>query len=389
MPFVGKSVKTRPEADCEKSYSFLVKTQLYFISQNAFTAPTAKGYVEQLFKEAPQAKEAVDGKLAVVTGVTMGGAGYHMTEELALAGMHVILMGRNEDKLKDAMASIVKEAEKRGLQVPTLYETKYDLNSLKSAKSAADFAIKLAKEKYDGKLTVLVNNAGAACANAGLTEEGVETNTGRNHLCPFYLTELLIPILKAAATKDYKPRVVDVASMGHALGTDFEPKRLLDFPKQGGAPEGLITETEDSIKYTNPTMLDGTFMYCRGKMGVVASSIHLQKLHPELNFTTQHPGSICSNFGNELGISAKVYYYGFYIFQYSPSQGAATALRAALDPDFNSQSDLQGAYLHADGNPWTPHPPKAKNSATGEVYTMADYAKDSYECTEKLIAKLE
>jgi hypothetical protein len=36
---------------------------------------------------------------------------------------------------------------------------KYDLSSLKSVKSAADFAIKqLAKENYDRKLTVLVNN---------------------------------------------------------------------------------------------------------------------------------------------------------------------------------------------------------------------------------------
>jgi hypothetical protein len=59
--------------------------------------------------------------------------------------------------------------------------------------------------------------------------------------------------------------------MGNAaMDAEFEPERLLDFPKQGGAaPEGFITEKEDSIESTtNPTMVDGTFVYCRGKMGV-------------------------------------------------------------------------------------------------------------------------
>ena len=159
-----------------------------------------------------------------------------------------------------------------------------------------------------------------------------------------YFTELLIPVLKAAATtKDYKPRVVDVASLGHSIGVDFEPKAMLEKPKQGGAPDGWIVEKDDgSIVYEKGGSLVGT-QYCRAKMGIVASIQHLQTLHPEINFTSQQPGLIASNFGSNLGLGGLIYYYGFYPFQYSPSQGAVTALRATLDPDFNMEADLQGA----------------------------------------------
>lgn len=86
-----------------KNYKFLRNTQLFFGLQNAFTAPNANKYCETLFEEAPDAKNAIEGKLAVVTGVTVG-------EELALtAGMGVMIMGRSPKKLEAAEASIQAE----------------------------------------------------------------------------------------------------------------------------------------------------------------------------------------------------------------------------------------------------------------------------------------
>lgn len=391
MPFVGNKVTVRPKEDCDKSYDWLQKTQFAFFSQNAFTAPTGRTYVGKLFEQAPEAKRAVEGKLGVVTGVTVGGAGYHTAEALALqAGMHVVLMGRNETKLEESIAAIKKEAEKRGVPEPTLYETKYDLNSLRSAKVAADYAVELAKEKYDGKLQVLVNNAGGVASAPSLTEEGIETNVGRNYICPHYLTELLIPTLKKASAQEYKPRVVHVASIAHMFGNDLDPNRLAEHPKEGGAPEGAIKETDDGngIEYIDENIMSAPTMYGRAKMGLVADAIRLAKLHPEINFTSQQPGSILSNFGRNMGIGGMVYYYGFYFFQFSSSQGSRTSLRAALDPDFNTEPDLQGAYLHSDGNPWTPKDPNTKNPATDKAFTMEDFSKACYEAAEKLIAKV-
>ena len=84
-------------------------------------------------------------------------------------------------------------------------------------------------------------------------------------------------------------------------------------------------------------------------------------------------------------MAAYIYYYGFYFFQYTPSQGAVAGLRACLDPDFNTEPDLQGAYLHADGNPWVPHPPTAVNPATNKAYTLDEYAKVTSEAVDKVI----
>ena len=93
MGFAGNTSEPISEADALKNYNFLRNTQLYFWLQKGMTAPNATKYCDTLFQEAPEAKEAVKGKLAVVTGVTLGGAGYHIAEELALnAGMSVIIM---------------------------------------------------------------------------------------------------------------------------------------------------------------------------------------------------------------------------------------------------------------------------------------------------------
>lgn len=114
-----------------------------------------------------------------------------------------------------------------------MYETKYDLDDLESAISAAEFAKKLANEKYDGKLAVLINNAGANCVYYGTTKQNIEVNVGRNYICPHLLTEKLIPLLQKAATDDYKPRVSYLSSGGHIFG-QIDPNRLLATPAKGG-----------------------------------------------------------------------------------------------------------------------------------------------------------
>ena len=271
-----------------------------------------------------------------------------------------------------------------------MYETAFDLDSLQTAKSAADFVTKLAKEKYDGKLHVLLNNAGVACAKPILTKDGIEGNVGRNFLTVHYLTDLLLPVLKNAATPDYKPRIVDIASIAHIFGTDFDPTRLVEFPKQCGAPPGRVVEKEDgTIDFPlDPLMEGAAFMYGRAKEAIIAINRYNQSLHPELNFTSLHPGSIASNFGADIGIAAKIYYYGFYFFQYVPSQGAVAGLRACLDPDFNTEADLQGAYLHADGNPWVPAAITAVNPSTQAPYeSYTEYGKVTAKAADQLIEK--
>lgn len=387
MGFAGNTSVPIDEATAKKNYDFLRSTQLYFWLQKGITAPKAVQYCANLFLEAPQAKESVEGKLAVVTGVTVGGAGYHVAEELALsAGMSVIIMGRNSNKLIKAEEAIQAEAKKRGVAEPKLYHAQYDLDDLSTAISAAKQVEDIAKKEYSGQLHVLVNNAGASVPDYKLTKQGAEANTGRNFLAPHLLTEKLIPLLKAAATPTYKPRCVFVASLGYCLTLDYDPQRMLEKPAEGGAPEGALTFDGDG-KCTSD-MLALIYNYGRAKLADVASAHYLAKKEPSINFTSLQPGSIASNFGNSLGLAAKIYYYGFYIFQFTPSQGARAALRAALDPEFDTEAALQGAYLHADGNPWPKDQLKIEDPDTKQPYEWDKYSEKVVTLANDLIAKL-
>jgi NAD(P)-dependent dehydrogenase (short-subunit alcohol dehydrogenase family) len=107
--------------------------------------------------------------------------------------MSAIIMGKTPAKLVKAEEAIQAEAKKRGLTEPTIYHAKYDLNDLTTALSVAEEATKISKEKNDGKLHVLVNNAGGAVPTYQLTKQDVEANVGRNFLAPYFLTEKMLP----------------------------------------------------------------------------------------------------------------------------------------------------------------------------------------------------
>ena len=387
MGFAGNTSVPLTEAKASKKYSFLRSTQLFFALQNAFKAPRAKKYVDTLFKEAPEAKEVVKGKLSIVTGVTVGGTGYHMAEELALnAGMSVILMGRNSSKLEKAEKSIRAEAKKRGVNSPVLYCVLYDLDDLSTVKSAADEASKIANERYGGKIHVLINNAGGSCPVYQLSKQGIEGSVARNFLAPHLLTANLLPLLKAASTTSYKPRCVFVASLGYSLTLDYDPLQMLKKPNEGGAPDGTLKfDKHGNYLGQQMTLFEN---YGRAKLGCVATAHHWANIEPSINFTSQHPGSIVSSFGKSLGFVGVLYYYGFYFFNFSPSQGARAALRAALDPDFNTVKELQGAYLHADGNPWPKDSLRIIDPDTNKSYTWNKYAKAVYNSANTLIANV-
>lgn len=384
----GNTSEFLPKETCEKNYATLRMTNLFFAFQNAFKYPTADAYVKTLFQEAPEAKESVKGKLAIVTGVTVGGSGYNTAEELAVAAeMSVILMGRSEEKLKDAAIQIEEEAKKRDAPAPTLYNVLFDLNSLESAVEAAKQATDIANSHYDGKLHVLVNNAGALTPKYDTSANGVEVNVGRNYLAVRKLTYELLPVLRAAASDTYAPRIVHVASLGQCLGNDFDPVRMLEKPAEGGAPEGVFkNENDGTVAFASGGPLPPISMYSRAKMALVADAVALSKKEPTLATFSLHPGSIASNFGNKMGVAGFLYYRMLGLFQLSPSQGARASLRAALDPTI---PEISGAYLHADGNPWHPAVPVAVNPDTGSPYgSMEEYSEKVSEASGELISKL-
>src|SRR3954452_23760871 len=141
------------------------------------------------------------GKVAVVTGANSG-IGFHAARELAAHGAKVILAVRDtEGKGADAAARMTGDVEVR----------KLDLADLASVRSFA--------AGIEGKLDLLVNNAGVMAPPRRTTADGFELQFGTNHLGHFALTGLLLDRLLAGD----EPRVVTVSSGTHRMGRiDFE-----------------------------------------------------------------------------------------------------------------------------------------------------------------------
>lgn len=374
MPFAGNVVERRDAHVCEADYQRLCASGSYADFQNAWTAPTAEQYVHQLLDEAIFARSHVDGHLAVVTGVHRQAPAYYIAEELALsASMHVILLGKSASQVKLCRQAIQASAKKRRLPAPVLYEATLVLSSIAKVQVAVDSVRHIAGERYGGRLHVLVHAAHVGTDQAKLTDDGIEYNAGCNWIAGHLLVRELAPLLRRAAAEDYayKPRVVWTATMAHAFGTKLDPHRLAEVPAQGGAPPGYIASSEtldDNLEPVEVTiqaadegasysMADQRLALARrgtqvgrSMMAVVGCVKEWQRQYPELSFCAVHPGSVATS----LSTQSNWMQLASHLFRFSPSQAARSALRAALDPDFNTFESLAGAYLHADGNPWTP-----------------------------------
>jgi len=142
-------------------------------------------------------------KSCIVTGANAG-LGYWTSMELAKLGWTIFMLCRSEEKGKVAKNEIALETSNSNIHVIVV-----ELSSLKSISKAVE-AIRSKTSKID----VLINNAATVSSKRLLTERGVELQFAINHLAPFYLTHLTIPLL----IKSKDPRVVNISSNNHKRG---------------------------------------------------------------------------------------------------------------------------------------------------------------------------
>jgi len=140
------------------------------------------------------------GRRAVVTGAN-GGLGYQVSLELARHGASVILTARNAERGEAALANLREEEPGADVELRSL-----DLADLGSIRAFA--------EEVDGRLDLLINNAGVMAGPRRTTADGFELQFGTNHLGHFALTGLLLDRLLEAEA----PRVVAVSSGAHRMG---------------------------------------------------------------------------------------------------------------------------------------------------------------------------
>ena len=321
--------------------------------------------------------------------------------------------------------------------LPKLYTCPYRPSSLQSVQDAADFCESVARTHHDQRLAILVNASTVGCDQARLTENDMEYNVGCNWIAAHYLTRRLLPLLLrqadvAAAVSGttsssifYRPRVILTSSIGHVLGRKFNPSRFIQCPAEGGAPPGYLVWNPEAGTLTNTeaeqqascqsmpwtgrlwrVISNGSISSShsataglvqdepdwqrvgtqvgRSKMAVLADAMHMAKLYPQLCITSHHPG-LCTppNNRNRNNDSESKR-----LHRLTPSQAARAALRAALDPEFNTFNKGYGYYLHCDGQPWHPFYPTARNRTNGEPIDWEDYCAAVFQAAEVVLVDL-
>jgi NAD(P)-dependent dehydrogenase (short-subunit alcohol dehydrogenase family) len=147
--------------------------------------------------------QRLDGKTILVTGAS-GGIGQITARELARRGAHLVLVCRSQERAEQTRTLIqqVNPASEPDILL-------CDLSVLAEVRRLA----REVTQRY-AKLDVLINNAGIMPGPLTITAEGHELSWVTNHLAPFLLTNLLLPLLEAAG----RARIINVASEAHWLG---------------------------------------------------------------------------------------------------------------------------------------------------------------------------
>jgi NAD(P)-dependent dehydrogenase (short-subunit alcohol dehydrogenase family) len=235
----------------------------------------------------------------LVTGAT-DGLGRALTRELARAGAHVLVHGRNVARGEELIREL--EAEPGGARA-TWYRA--DLASLADVRDLAERV--LAEQE---RLDVLVNNAGLGTHLPGggkrmESADGHELRFAVNYLAPYLLTRLLVPLLKRSAPA----RIVNVSSGGQAP-VDFDD---------------VMLEREYS----------GWHAYCQSKLALNMLTFDLAEELAGTHVTTTclHPGTYMPT---KMVLSAGV------TPEDSLESGVAATMRLIASPELEGKT---GAYF--------------------------------------------
>lgn len=127
-------------------------------------------------------------KTAIISGATSG-IGLAVTHALLAAGWRVFGIGRTPDSCANAMASLTEIERGRVLFLSGDLMQQREVNRLAAELGA------LLDQCCNGRLDVLINNAGCVRSWYATTEEGYEQQFALNHLAGFLLSVRLMPWL--------------------------------------------------------------------------------------------------------------------------------------------------------------------------------------------------
>ncbi len=241
-------------------------------------------HLGRLFLSKPMAKPVdMAGRHVIVTGASPGSLGYETARILAEWGATVVAT-RVRDVVQMA-SSLKDDLRRRGADPDNVTAHALDLCDPDSVNGFAAWY----RDKYQGKLHVLVNNAGihkktlAPRKKAPLSGDGFEIHWRTNYLGTFHLTRALLPLLQRAGLESGDARVVNVSSglhdrVGNEVLFDEAPQR--DEPTRYKA---LRYHSWDAYGKSKLAMIHMAFEIDR--RFAVSHNLHGTALHPGVVMT--------------------------------------------------------------------------------------------------------
>lgn len=275
---------------------------------------------------------SVAGKHIFITGATAG-IGLAAAKSLAQAGARITLTARNPEKGQQALAEIRAESERDDHAVVAM-----DFANLQSVRDGVQRFLSI-----NDRLDILLNNAGVVNTRRQLTADGFEETFAVNHLAPFLLAGLLIPVLLNPGS-----RIVNVASDAHTFvrGMDFD-------------------DLHAEARYR-------TFgVYGRSKLANMLFTIELAERLSAHSVTCNslHPGAVSTSLGTQNGgLMGKVLPLLLSPFFKTPAQGAATSIYLCADESIGAVS---GKYF-ANSRPAQAKPWAEDRSAARQLWTVSE-----------------
>lgn len=209
-------------------------------------------------------------RVVVVSGASSG-IGKEAAKALAASGWRVIGIGRNPDRSAAALEEI-REASRTGA---------VEMLTADLAIMAEVTGVAREISTLTDRIDVLLNNAGGMPSRKVVTAEGLEENFAGNHLGPFLLTSLLLPLLRntAATTPRGEVRIINTSSNASEMIEEmpWHDLQLLDNFSDGAA-------------------------YCRSKLANVLFTRGLAKRLAADGIVAHavHPGLVDTNFYNHV-----------------------------------------------------------------------------------------
>lgn len=247
-------------------------------------------------------------KTILITGST-DGIGLETAKALVELGHHVLIHGRNKEKLNSTIRQL--EQINQQAQVNSYAADLSDMDQVRG------LAVQVKKEHK--KLDVLINNAGVFVVPNKVTKDGLDVRYAVNTIAPFLLTQQLIKIM------DKEARVINLSSAAQA---PVSPQEL----------------TEQS------TLSDGE-VYAKSKLAITMWSFNLAK-----KLGDEGPSIIAVNPASMIGSKMVNTAYG--VEGKSLKIGADVLVKAALSDEF---SNVSGQYYDNDYGQFRPAHADANN----------------------------